>query len=344
MRFNETRNNNRNRVPITLAVSLLIHAIALIVFSTFIDLSSNENEQNEVRNNRPLRVRVVSGKKVEKKKKKIKQFEKLQIVSAPKPEKEITPDKAKFADRYASKVEKETVKKGQKGSPVLANRKSNEEKTTLPKMTKGSKDKENKVKEQKRVEASQKTEKGKAPQIKKEGVILEKENGETGGTQKLDTQSLFPQLSDATLLNPNGVGGTNDYLKNVEEDSKTLLNRKQTRYWAFFDRVKTQIVKEWNPKNEYKERDPFGDIYGVKDRYSVINVTLNSDGSVRRLYIDKKSGADFLDDEALRAVKQASPYNNPPEGLKDENGHIYFKFGFYLEVGTGRMQLFRTKR
>ncbi len=345
MRFNETRNINRNRIPITIVISLLLHGLALLVLSSFVDFSSHDEATNGVTNKRSLRVRVVSETQAKKKKDKKKEtLENLQVVSAPKPDKEVVPDDPKFADRYASKVKKQTVKKGQKGSPVLANRKADKKKTTLPKMSKGAQEKENQVKEQKFVEATEKAEEGKAPQAEKEGTVVEKDTGKKGGKKQFDTKSLFPQLSDATRLNPQGVSGSNDYLRNVDEGSKTLLNRKRTRYWAFFDRVKNQIEKEWKPNEEYRERDPFGDIYGVKDRYSVISVTLNSDGSVRQLFIDKQSGAEFLDDEALRAVKDASPFFNPPEGLKDEDGNIYFKFGFYLEIGTGRMQLFKTRR
>ncbi len=341
MRFND-RNTNPYRIPIVLLLSFVFHAITLTLISLSTDFSENQVLPTR---GRSLRVRVVSElptKKKTKKKKKKKDTEGLQIVSAPRPEKEEEPDKPRFADRYASKVKKQSVKKGEKGSPVIANRKSKQSKTTLPKASVGEKEKENLAQRQKRVENAKGVEEGKKPQEEKEGVDLDKEMGEKGGQKKLSTKSLFPQLSDATHLNPFGKSGSNDYLRDVDEGSKTLLNRKRTRYWAFFDRVKTQITKEWSPNREYRQRDPFGDIYGVKDRYSVINVTLNSDGSVRRLYIDRKSGTDFLDEEALRAVKQASPYHNPPEGLKDEDGHIFFTFGFYFEIGTGKMRLFRN--
>jgi TonB family protein len=70
----------------------------------------------------------------------------------------------------------------------------------------------------------------------------------------------------------------------------------------------------------------------VKDRYSTVRVTLNSDGSVRQLHVSRRSGLDFLDDEAVRSVREAAPFHNPPEGLKDQDGLIHFTFGFYLEI------------
>ena len=127
----------------------------------------------------------------------------------------------------------------------------------------------------------------------------------------------------------------------MAEGEKTLLNRKRTRYWAFFDRVKRQVSKQWSPVTEYRKRDPYGNVYGVKDRYSAVDVTLNGDGSVRRLYLSRGSGLEFFDDEAVRAIQTAAPFHNPPEGLKDEDGLVHFTFGFYFEISSGKFRFMR---
>ena len=133
-------------------------------------------------------------------------------------------------------------------------------------------------------------------------------------------------------------------LRDVAEGDKTLLNRKRTRYWAFFDRVKRQVSKQWSPVTEYRKRDPYGNVFGVKDRYSTVDFTLNGDGSLRRLYLSRASGLDFFDDEAVRALQSAAPFHNPPEGLKDEDGLVHFTFGFYFEIASGSFRFMRINR
>jgi outer membrane biosynthesis protein TonB len=50
---------------------------------------------------------------------------------------------------------------------------------------------------------------------------------------------------------------------------------------------------------------------------------------------------DFLDRAAIEAFQKAQPFVNPPRGLADGGGEIKFTFGFYLEVGSPGMRLFR---
>ena len=182
-----------------------------------------------------------------------------------------------------------------------------------------------------------------SPELDADGVEMRREQEEeSAAPRRIDPSKLFPSLNDAQVAEMLGEGGSMDYLRDVAEGDKTLLNRKRTRYWAFFDRVKQQVSKTWTPVNEYRKRDPFGNVYGVKDRYSTVDVTLNGDGTVRRLYLSRASGLDFFDDEAVRALQAAAPFHNPPEGLKDQDGLIHFTFGFYFEISSGRFRFIRV--
>jgi hypothetical protein len=51
----------------------------------------------------------------------------------------------------------------------------------------------------------------------------------------------------------------------------------------------------------------------------------------------------FLDDEAIAAFREASPFPNPPQGLLDETGRIRFQFGFFFEIGDRpAIRIFRS--
>lgn len=154
---------------------------------------------------------------------------------------------------------------------------------------------------------------------------------------------VLPDFDSERLAAVGSDGGTVDYLNGVDEDNKTLLNRKRMSYADFFERVKQGVASHWDPAYVYRRRDPSGRIYGVEDRLTVLNVTLNGDGSLDRLYVEQASGLDFLDDEAMRAMNEAVPFPNPPEGMKDLNGDVNFKFGFYFEISTRRFRVFRYR-
>ena len=50
-------------------------------------------------------------------------------------------------------------------------------------------------------------------------------------------------------------------------------------YWAFFDRLKTSVRRQWSPNTVYRSHDPRGQVYGVQDRLTILKVTLNGDGN-----------------------------------------------------------------
>jgi len=167
------------------------------------------------------------------------------------------------------------------------------------------------------------------------------------GQEALPGSPDMPQVSDLTpsddVLASAVGGGTNDYLKDVDEGTDTLLNTKRWKYASFFTRVKHGVAQSWRPDAAYRLRDPTGQIYGHKNRFTVLKVSLRPDGSLRDVLIEKGCGVDFLDDEAITAFRDAQPFPNPPPGLVDPDSKlITFRFGFYFEiVGTPTFKIFR---
>lgn len=132
-------------------------------------------------------------------------------------------------------------------------------------------------------------------------------------------------------------GGSVDHLDDAEQGDFTALNSRKWKYASFFNRLKRDVAQNWHPDVVYLRRDPQGNIYGTKDRLTVLRVTLKPDGSVDDIYVAKQSGVDFLDDEAVRAFREAQPFVNPPTGLVDaRSGRISFSFGFHFQIGGNR--------
>ncbi len=134
----------------------------------------------------------------------------------------------------------------------------------------------------------------------------------------------------------------NDHLQDADEGDATLLNTREWKYASFFNRVKQSVGMHWNPNEQLRRRDPTGGIYSGRDRYTLLQITLDARGQVTDIQVEKSSGLDFLDLEAVSSFKRAQPFPNPPPGLLSEDSQVKFQFGFFMEMGGGpRMRLFR---
>lgn len=133
-----------------------------------------------------------------------------------------------------------------------------------------------------------------------------------------------------------------DHLKKIPLGERTALNSRKWVYASFFNRVQRLVAQQWDPSNPYRRRDPYGNIYGVKDRLTVLSVELLPNGTLADVSVARSSGLSFLDEEAKRAFQKAHPFPNPPAGLVERDGKIRFRFGFFLDLSSRvRFRLFR---
>jgi len=141
-----------------------------------------------------------------------------------------------------------------------------------------------------------------------------------------------------------GSTGTFDALEDVEPGAANILNSKRSRYASFFNRVRNGIAQHWEPAQVHRARDPDGRVFGAKTRRTHLVIRLNGDGTLAKIMLLEGSGAPHLDEEAIRAVRQAVPFYNPPAGLIDPtSGFIEFGFGFIFELNK-KPRIFRYRR
>ena len=171
------------------------------------------------------------------------------------------------------------------------------------------------------------------------GTVAEKkvmERGQGGGGARI----LMPATSERNVLaNLQALQGdfaSTDHLPDVERGKHTVLNANSYKYADFFHGVKRAVERQWRPSDVYLRRDPTGQVYGVKDRYTVLRIVLDRTGALESVIITRPSGLDFMDEEAKRAFREAAPFPNPPLGLVDPDGMIRFEFGFFFEITGGK--------
>ena len=133
----------------------------------------------------------------------------------------------------------------------------------------------------------------------------------------------------------------NDYL-DLEEGDGTFLNTREWKFSGFFNRVKQSVGMQWNPNAVLSTRDPTGNIYGGRDRFTLLQVTLDDRGELRDVSVQKSCGVDFLDLEAVHSFERAQPFPNPPPGLLQADSTVSFEFGFFVDMSGGpKLRLFR---
>lgn len=178
---------------------------------------------------------------------------------------------------------------------------------------------------------------------------------QVGGAEGEDSQASSGRAGDselrtltpsATVLDRIAGAPANDLtpLDEIELGNGTYLNTREWKYSSFFNRIKQYVGMHWDPNTVVRTKDPTGEIYLYKDRYTVVAVTLDQQGLLKNISVDKSCGVEFLDTEAMQAFRRAQPFPNPPPGLQNDHGEIRFTFGFYLEVNKGGLQLFRPAR
>lgn len=133
-------------------------------------------------------------------------------------------------------------------------------------------------------------------------------------------------------------GGSFDDLRDIDDGESTALNAKKWKFATYFNRIRHAVADQWHPDVVYLRHDPSGNVYGQKDRVTILRVRLDRDGGLAGVTVVQSSGADFLDDEAMEAFRRAQPFPNPPSQLIDSDGYVHFSFGFIFEL-SGRTSL-----
>lgn len=295
-------------------------------------------------------------KKEEKKDEQKEKDLKGQVVDVPKPLEEKQPDKARFLAEHDTKVDKETKGRPAPYKPgrLIADRpgRARQPAPPAPLPEREQREVERKVMKlamRPRAEPDvprselppdpKGDEPGRAPprdpnalkgpRSTDDGAV---DQSKSKSKKKLTLKDL--RLSDSELARAVG-SRVNDYLKDVEDGEQTLLNTRRWRFATFFNRVKRQVAENWHPDVVYKRRDPSGNVYGFRDRLTILRVRLTPQGKLKDLHLEKACGVGFLDDEAIAAFKAAEPFPNPPAGLVDkQTGVISFRFGFLFEISS----------
>ncbi|MCX5744611.1 MAG: TonB family protein [Proteobacteria bacterium] len=285
------------------------------------------------------------------------------------------PENARYLAEYNTKVEKQQVNRGARNEPMVAKAKPEELTPATPKDEPSVKEppKQDPGKDDRAppVPGSLAMRRPGAPQVETQAPQEERVRGSSGGVKgptvadgymgrkgdgsieqqrrEREEEKLRPRGQDGggggsptPNLKPTkeqlerALGGGNvDKIDDADNGEETALTAKRFVYASFFNRLKRQVAQNWEPASVWRHLDPQGTVYGFKTRITEVRVILAPNGVLDKILVTQASGVSELDDEAVRAFKQAAPFPNPPEGLV-KDGRINFAFSFYFEIGQPR--------
>ena len=145
------------------------------------------------------------------------------------------------------------------------------------------------------------------------------------------------------------TSGSETIVNRQDESREASLASKRWEYASYFNSLKDQVRKQWNPAELYRQRDPDGTVYAQQDRYTLLQVRINEDGSLAAVWVVHTCGLDWLDETALEAFRKAQPFALPPHTLLRPNGIVEFIFGFFFDAkqreaaSSPRLRLFRHR-
>lgn len=115
--------------------------------------------------------------------------------------------------------------------------------------------------------------------------------------------------------------------EDVKTDKGITFDTDELRYYSYMQRLKEKIEGIWRYPPEAAEKGIYGDLY--------IRFMIKKDGRLGNVELLRTSGYRSLDDAAMKALRDASPFWPLPDEWKKEEliitGHfIYSLYGVYL--------------
>jgi protein TonB len=162
-----------------------------------------------------------------------------------------------------------------------------------------------------------------------------KELGDWGQKKAKNKKENLNNIDPISLDSSGDVASaTLDYISDIDVGLETLLSTKEFKYYTYFRRIRNQLNQHWTPKvkksvlNVYRKGRR---IASGQDLVTRTIVVLNPEGYLLKVLVIGNSGFRELDQAALEALKEASPFKNPPKGMIDPDGLIRIRWDFVIE-------------
>lgn len=143
-----------------------------------------------------------------------------------------------------------------------------------------------------------------------------------GDQKDRDSFSTKSPLLDGTDLEKYARLDTGAQKEEEAGDSDTIsLDTQEFKYASYFAQIKRKIELVWSYPPEAGRQGLFGKL--------LLKFTILKDGTLADMKLIDSTGHQILDEEALHAVKMASPYPPFPKRIEKERLNVIASFSYY---------------
>ena len=111
----------------------------------------------------------------------------------------------------------------------------------------------------------------------------------------------------------------------------------------YFQELKDRINRNWGPSRERVGSGTTREATGRVAKYArsvgglvVVSFSIGGDGSlVGEPAVEESSGSEFLDEDALRAIRAAAPFSPIPRSLSTDRIDLIWRFEYQASPGEG---------
>lgn len=171
-------------------------------------------------------------------------------------------------------------------------------------------------KQQPKEQMKQETTREKVASVPRESTVEKKRDLSDLGKKLLRSLPSERSDPDAPPSEKKPLYGT----EGPKKEDTVELSTKEFKYISYFTSLKRKIDGVWNYPEESQIRGETGRLF--------LEFTLNSNGDLENIQLLNSSGYSRLDNEAIRAIKVASPYNPFPDSWELEKLNIRASFEY----------------
>lgn len=110
----------------------------------------------------------------------------------------------------------------------------------------------------------------------------------------------------------------------VKSGKELIVNTKEFKYWSYLQKMKQKIEMVWEYPEYARQRGIGGQLK--------INFSIGKDGKIEKMILVDSSGLQVLDDAALKALRDASPFPPFPETWDISRLNIEGTFIYHITV------------
>ena len=112
------------------------------------------------------------------------------------------------------------------------------------------------------------------------------------------------------------------------------MNTREFTYFSYYQKIKAQISRHW----EARIKEKIGKLIhqgrapaSRRESVTRLFIHIGRGGELVAVRVLGVSGTDELDQAAIEAFREATPFPPPPPGIADSKGIVKIKWDFILE-------------